>query len=126
MARGSFSFTPSSRATASRRSTPFIQQIRRVKDRDFFPMGLDRDLEQEGQVSSQEGRDLAKTFGCIFIGTSAKQRINVDEVFYNVAREIPRFNKEQAPPTPAPTLTTVTNSSRWMGPTAVAPAAASL
>jgi GTPase KRas protein len=76
----------------------FYQQIRRVKDRDFFPMVLIAnkcDLEQERQVSSQEGRDLAKAFGCTFIETSAKQRINVDEAFYNVVREIRRFNKEQ-------------------------------
>jgi len=75
----------------------FYQQIRRVKDRDFFPMVLIAnkcDLEQERQVSSQEGRDLAKSFSCTFIETSAKQRINVDEAFYNVVREIRRFNRE--------------------------------
>ncbi|OZJ02171.1 Ras-like protein 1, partial [Bifiguratus adelaidae] len=78
----------------------FYQQIRRVKDRDFFPMVLIAnkcDLEQDRQVSSQEGRDLAKSFGCTFIETSAKQRINVDEAFYNVVREIRRFNKELDP-----------------------------
>lgn len=42
-----------------------------------------------------EGRDLAKLFGCTFIETSAKQRINVDEAFYHVVRDIRRFNKEQ-------------------------------
>ena len=42
-----------------------------------------------------EGRDLAKSFGCTFIETSAKQRINVDEAFYHVVRDIRRFNKEQ-------------------------------
>ena len=41
-----------------------------------------------------EGRDLAKSFGCAFIETSAKQRINVDEAFANVVRDIRRFNKE--------------------------------
>ncbi|KAH8550139.1 ras-like protein 1 [Umbelopsis sp. PMI_123] len=75
----------------------FYQQIRRVKDRDFFPMVLVAnkcDLEHDRQVSSQEGRDLAKSFGCAFIETSAKQRINVDEAFANVVRDIRRFNKE--------------------------------
>ncbi|KAI8393805.1 ras-like protein 1 [Radiomyces spectabilis] len=78
--------------------TTFYQQICRVKDRDYFPMVLvanKSDLEADRQVSSQEGRDLAKQFGCHFIETSAKQRINVDEAFYEVVRDIRRFNKEQ-------------------------------
>lgn len=40
-----------------------------------------------------EGRDLAKHFGCKFIETSAKQRINVDEAFCSLVREIRRYNK---------------------------------
>ncbi|ORE10910.1 ras-like protein 1 [Rhizopus microsporus var. microsporus] len=78
--------------------TTFYQQICRVKDRDYFPMvlvGNKCDLETDRQVSSQEGRDLAKNFGCQFIETSAKQRINVDEAFFEVVRDIRRYNKEQ-------------------------------
>lgn len=76
----------------------FYQQICRVKDRDYFPMvlvGNKCDLEADRQVSSQEGRDLAKQFGCQFLETSAKQRINVDDAFYQVVRDIRRYNKEQ-------------------------------
>lgn len=40
-----------------------------------------------------EGRDLAKHLGCIFMETSAKQPINVDEAFYSVVREIRKYNK---------------------------------
>lgn len=40
-----------------------------------------------------EGRDLAKHFGCRFIETSAKQRINVDEAFFQLVREIRKYNK---------------------------------
>ena len=40
-----------------------------------------------------EGRDLAKHFNCKFIETSAKQRINVDEAFSNLVREIRKYNK---------------------------------
>ncbi|KAI9487674.1 MAG: ras-like protein 1 [Benjaminiella poitrasii] len=78
--------------------TTFYQQICRVKDRDYFPMvlvGNKCDLESDRQVSSQEGRDLAKNFGCHFIETSAKQRIHVDEAFFEVVRDIRRYNKEQ-------------------------------
>lgn len=98
----------------------FHQQILRVKDKDYFPVVVVAnkcDLEYERQVgshgewiwstlkrmqplisilcSSTEGRELAKHFGCRFIETSAKQRINVDEAFSNLVREIRRYNKEQ-------------------------------
>ncbi|KAI9025888.1 ras-like protein 1 [Phycomyces nitens] len=78
--------------------TTFYQQIRRVKDRDHFPMVLVAnkcDLEADRQVSTKEGQDLAKSFGSRFIETSAKQRIHVDEAFFEVVRDIRRFNKEQ-------------------------------
>lgn len=76
----------------------FHQQILRVKDKDSFPVIVVAnkcDLEYERQVGSHEGRELAKHFGCRFIETSAKQRINVDEAFSNLVREIRRYNKEQ-------------------------------
>ncbi|KAG6832813.1 hypothetical protein H0H92_009432 [Tricholoma furcatifolium] len=85
----------------------FHQQILRVKDQDNFPVIVVAnkcDLEYERQVGmngplsqvySSEGRDLAKHFGCKFIETSAKQRINVDEAFSNLVREIRKYNKEQ-------------------------------
>ena len=98
----------------------FHQQILRVKDQDSFPVIVvanKSDLEYERQVGMNggcstvvvisvpdahrcfrtppmtEGRDLAKHFGCKFIETSAKQRINVDEAFINLVREIRRYNQ---------------------------------
>jgi GTPase KRas protein len=94
----------------------FHQQILRVKDQDSFPVIVVAnkcDLEYERQVGMNgetnwpsfsrrterfyclvsEGRDLAKHFGCKFIETSAKQRINVDEAFSNLVREIRKYNK---------------------------------
>lgn len=96
----------------------FHQQILRVKDKDSFPVIVVAnkcDLEFERQVGmngtsifishkcgntplisrldNAEGRDLAKHFGCRFIETSAKQRINVDEAFSNLVREIRKYNK---------------------------------
>ncbi|KAI7849513.1 ras-like protein 3 [Circinella umbellata] len=76
----------------------FYEQIRRVKDQDLFPVvlvGNKCDLETDRQVSSQEGKDLARAFGCPFAETSAKQRIRVDDTFYDAVREIRRINKEQ-------------------------------
>jgi len=84
----------------------FHQQILRVKDQDSFPVVVVAnkcDLEYERQVGMNEGRDLAKHFGCKFIETSAKQRINVDEAFSSVVREIRKYNKEQQTGRPAMT-----------------------
>ncbi|KAF8987047.1 ras family-domain-containing protein [Cyathus striatus] len=76
----------------------FHQQILRVKDQDVVPMilvGNKCDLEYQREVTMNEGRDLAKLYGCPFIETSAKERINVDESFCNLVREIRKHNKEQ-------------------------------
>ncbi|KAL1707948.1 ras family-domain-containing protein [Schizophyllum commune] len=76
----------------------FHQQILRVKDQDWFPIVVVAnkcDLEYERQVGMNEGRDLAKHFGCVFIETSAKQRINVDQAFTSLVREIRKYNKQE-------------------------------
>ncbi|KAI9679354.1 MAG: Ras GTPase [Caeruleum heppii] len=77
----------------------FQQQILRVKDKDYFPIivvGNKCDLESERQVAKQEGEAVARQFGCKFIETSAKSRINVDNAFYDIVREIRRYNKEMS------------------------------
>lgn len=77
----------------------FQQQILRVKDKDYFPIilvGNKCDLEGERQVSREEGAQLARQYGCKFIETSAKSRINVDNAFYDLVREIRRYNREMS------------------------------
>lgn len=37
---------------------------------------------------------MARKFGCKFIETSAKSRINVDKAFFDIVREIRRYNRE--------------------------------
>lgn len=39
---------------------------------------------------------MARRFGCKFIETSAKSRINVDNAFYEIVREIRRYNKDMS------------------------------
>ncbi|KAF8328013.1 ras-like protein [Amanita rubescens] len=78
----------------------FYQQILRAKDLDYFPVIIVAnkcDLEYERQVGINEGRDLAKHFGCKFIETSAKLRINVDEAFTDLVREVRKYDKGEYP-----------------------------
>lgn len=77
----------------------FQQQILRVKDKDSFPIivvGNKCDLEQERQVSYEEGQELARRFGCKFIETSARTRVNVDNAFYDIVREIRKYNRDMS------------------------------
>ncbi|WPH04558.1 Hypothetical protein R9X50_00745000 [Acrodontium crateriforme] len=77
----------------------FQQQILRVKDKDYFPIivvGNKCDLEGERQVSTEEGQQLARSFGCKFIETSAKSRTNVDNAFFDIVREIRKYNKDMS------------------------------
>ena len=69
----------------------FREQILRVKDADRVPMvvvGNKADLEDERQVSQEDGRELAASFGCPWMETSAKTRIRCEDCFYELVREI--------------------------------------
>lgn len=46
--------------------------------------------------ASAEGRALARQFNCKFIETSAKSRINVDNSFYDIVREIRKYNRDMS------------------------------
>eukprot|EP01133_Synstelium_polycarpum_P005935 gene5935-6874_t len=72
-------------------------QIIRVKDNERVPIvlvGNKCDLENLREVTHGEGEELAKSFGCPFLETSAKKRLNVDECFFDVVREIKKALKE--------------------------------
>lgn len=66
-------------------------RILQAKDRDHVPIvliGNKSDLAEERQVSFKEASDLARTFGAPFLTTSAKTRLNVDESFFELVREV--------------------------------------
>lgn len=50
------------------------------------------DLEAERVVAKEQGVQLARQFNCSLMETSAKTRSNVQEVFYDLVRQI---NKKQ-------------------------------
>ncbi len=53
------------------------------------------DLESDRVVSTAEGADLAKAFGCEHVEASAKARINVEHSFFTLVREIKRRKAAQ-------------------------------
>jgi len=73
------------------------EQILRVKDTDDVPMilvGNKCDLEDERVVGKDQGQNLARNFNCAFLETSAKSKINVNEIFYDLVRQINKKNPE--------------------------------
>jgi len=46
------------------------------------------DLVDSRVVAASEGADLARSFGCKFLESSAKSRVNVEECFFELVREI--------------------------------------
>lgn len=72
----------------------FKEQIVRVKDEYKSPVmliGNKCDLEDKREVSEYEGYNLSEKFGFKFKETSAKNRINVEESFYDLVRLIRFF-----------------------------------
>uniref|UniRef100_A0A3B3CSW5 Ras-related protein Rap-1b n=1 Tax=Oryzias melastigma TaxID=30732 RepID=A0A3B3CSW5_ORYME len=68
------------------------EQILRVKDTEDVPMilvGNKCDLEVERVVAKESGIGLARQWNsCAFLETSAKSKINVNEIFYDLVRQI--------------------------------------
>jgi GTPase KRas protein len=70
-----------------------------VKDEETYPMvvvGNKCDLEKDREVSTSEGRELAKSFDAPFVEASAKARMNVEEAFFQLVREIKKWSSTNA------------------------------
>ncbi|CAK6445067.1 unnamed protein product [Pipistrellus nathusii] len=70
------------------------EQILRVKDTEDVPMilvGNKCDLEDERVVGKEQGQNLARQWcNCAFLESSAKSKINVNEIFYDLVRQTNR------------------------------------
>ncbi|KAL1916350.1 uncharacterized protein VTP21DRAFT_5967 [Calcarisporiella thermophila] len=67
------------------------EQILSVKETDKVPMvlaGNKMDLENDRKVSYEQGSTLAKKWDVEFFETSARTKENVEEVFFNIVRQI--------------------------------------
>jgi GTPase KRas protein len=82
--------------------TAMRNQVGRVKEGDGMAdvplvlVGNKIDLVDSRVVSTDEGAELARKLNCPFVEASAKERINVDEGFYQVVREIRRISAKKA------------------------------
>ena len=68
--------------------------ILNIKHLDEVPIvlaGNKKDLEDQREASPQDGKDLAKTWGCPFFETSAKQEVGIQEIFTALVREMDRI-----------------------------------
>jgi GTPase KRas protein len=81
----------------------FRRQILRIKDKEYFPMivvGHQCERESERQVAKQEGEEMARLAGYPFLEVSSKERINVDQAFYGLVRDIRKYNRQLGPNIP--------------------------
>jgi len=71
-------------------------QILRVKDTEDVPIilvGNKCDLEDEREVGRDQGAFLARSWNnCTFLETSAKAKVNVNEIFVDLVRQINKKN----------------------------------
>jgi len=81
--------------------TELYDSIERVKEVDDFPVviiGNKLDMEKEREVSTKEGKECAKRIKASFFETSAKLRVNVDEAFVELVRNVRKWEKEHLEP----------------------------
>eukprot|EP01094_Clydonella_sp_ATCC50884_P024182 TRINITY_DN5_c1_g1_i1.p1 TRINITY_DN5_c1_g1~~TRINITY_DN5_c1_g1_i1.p1 ORF type:complete len:135 (-),score=54.67 TRINITY_DN5_c1_g1_i1:237-641(-) len=75
------------------------EQILRVKDCDTVPMvlvGNKCDLQDQRVITQEQGEGLARKFGgCTFLEASAKTKVNVDQIFHDLIRQINKANPDK-------------------------------
>lgn len=82
----------------------FRQSMKKVKRGEpiFMLVGNKCDKQFEREVSKDEGRALARTFGCEFVETSAKTAENVERLFTDLVRALRQTKGAEPLPPPLP------------------------
>ncbi|XP_030752692.1 GTP-binding protein Rit1-like [Sitophilus oryzae] len=75
-----------------------IQKVRASEDTPIVLVGNKFDLHLQRKVSTEEGKSLARQFGCPFYETSACLRTYVDDAFHTLVREIRAKERESTGP----------------------------
>lgn len=98
-------YSIASRATFDRLEV-FRQAMMKVKKSKpvFMLVGNKCDKQYEREVSREEGAQMARTFGCEFLETSAKTAYNVERLFTTLVRLL-RQTKQTEQVTPGPSRT---------------------
>ncbi|CAE7837216.1 K-RAS [Symbiodinium microadriaticum] len=77
----------------------YKEKIDRVKENEDYALvlvGNKCDLESTREVTKEQGQSLATEWGCPFFEASAKNKINHEECFFQVVREIRKLNARPA------------------------------
>eukprot|EP01126_Amoeba_proteus_P056907 TRINITY_DN720_c0_g2_i2.p1 TRINITY_DN720_c0_g2~~TRINITY_DN720_c0_g2_i2.p1 ORF type:complete len:131 (+),score=22.50 TRINITY_DN720_c0_g2_i2:330-722(+) len=89
-------YSITSRGSFDKELTPLLHQLERVRDVDAINeipvtlFGNKLDLVNQRQVTTEEGREMAKRLGSGFFEGSAKSFINIEESFFELVRTIRR------------------------------------
>lgn len=89
-------YSIASRATFDRLEV-FRQAMLKVKKSKpvFMLVGNKCDKQHEREVSCEEGVQMARTFGCEFLETSAKTAYNVEQLFSTLIRSLRQMKQRE-------------------------------
>ena len=79
-----------------------VQLLTSIVQIPIMLVGNKLDLDEERQVTAEQGRALAQKFNCGFIEASAKTNTNIKELFFELVRQIKKWRElhpEQNPTT---------------------------
>ena len=77
----------------------WIEEVKKYADLDIslVLVGTKSDLSDERVVSIDEGRNLAESYGMRFFETSAKNNVNIDEMFLALTRDVMKVCEKNNP-----------------------------